>query len=420
MLSLLSLCLAIAPADWPGFRGPGGAGIARDATPPATWSATENILWKTPLPGPGSSSPVVVGDKLFLTCYTGYGEDAAKPGNEKDLKRHLLCLNCSDGRIKWQGTEPSIAAEDRYQGYISEHGYASSTPAADGDAVFVFFGKSGVVAYDMEGKKLWQTSVGTESDIRGWGTAASPVLYKDLAIVNASSECRSVIALNKRTGKQEWKAEGGKLSLSFGTPGLVKVDETRTDLVVAMPGEIWGLKPETGKMQWHLPMKPDGNISPSVLAGEKVAYITGGYQTKGTLAFDWKGGKAPETAWTSKLSSYVPTPLLHEGKLYCVNDEGYALCIDAKTGETVYQERIAVQGGKRGGKAFYASPVLANGRIYSVSRRSGTYVLAAKPAFEQVAVNKPLDDSDFNATPAVVGKRIYLRSNKFLYCLQAP
>jgi outer membrane protein assembly factor BamB len=416
----VGILVTVGGADWPQFHGPEGRGIAIDATPPIKWTEKEGVKWKTALPGPGSSSPIVFGDRVYVTCYSGYGVDAASAGSVATMKRHLVCLDRTTGKVLWTGDVAASDAEDAYRGYLTEHGYASNTPATDGQAVYAFLSKSGVVAFDLEGKKLWQTSVGVESDERRWGSSASVILFKDLVIVNAASEGRAVVALDKKTGKQAWKAEGKRLSLSFSTPALVKSAD-RTDLVVAMPGEVWGLNPDTGKMRWFATIKPSGNVCPSVLAGDGIAYVTGGFQAKATLALKAGGSgdvTATNTLWSVTRSSYVPTPVLHGSRLLYVNEDGTAVCMNAENGEVVYEERLSVKGGGKGSRPFYASPVLADGRLYAVSRRAGVFVLKAGDTFEQIVQNPPLDDSDFNGTPAIVGKQLILRSNKFIYCIE--
>ncbi len=154
--------------DWNRFRGPNGGGISIDSGVATNWSAAENIQWKAELPGPGSSSPIVHDDRVFLTCYTGYGVDSRNPGNLADLKRHLLCFDRSNGKELWRATVDATGDEDEYRGFITDHGYSSSTPAADGEHVFAFFGKSGVIAWDREGNQKWQVSVGTQSDPAKW------------------------------------------------------------------------------------------------------------------------------------------------------------------------------------------------------------------------------------------------------------
>jgi outer membrane protein assembly factor BamB len=197
LLVVVTLGLLAAPAgaaDWPQFRGPGGLGIAPDTGLPTTWSATENVLWKTDLPGPGASSPIAVANKIFLTCYSGYGLPDQRSGDMKDLKRHLVCLDRASGKVLWTQDVPHEGSENSYQGYQALHGYASGTPASDGKAVYVFFGKAGVFAFDLAGKQLWKVSVGERT--HNWGSGTSPVLFKDLVLVNASVESNALVALN--------------------------------------------------------------------------------------------------------------------------------------------------------------------------------------------------------------------------------
>ncbi len=408
---------AAAPTDWPRFLGPTGAAIVPDAKVPLKWSDSENVVWKAEMPGPGSSSPIVHGDKIFVTCWTGYGDQEGANDMSK-LMRHLICLSKIDGKVLWDAKVPSAVEEDPWRGYITEHGYATHTPVADGEHVYVFFGKSGALAFDMTGKQLWQTSCGTSSGRMRWGSAASPILVGDLLIVNASDESQAIIGLDKKTGKIMWKAEG-EFGMAYGTPNVYQHDGV-TDLVVAVPQELWALNPETGKLRWYAAHGLSGNVSPSLVPGGDVGYIFGGFPSTRSVAVKL-GGKGDTTAnailWDSNTSSYVPTPILKDGHLYVINDQGFATCIDAKTGKDVYRERV-LMGARGGGKPFYASPVLIGDKLYCVSRRNGTFVIAAKPQFEQVAHNElSLDTSQFNATPAVSDDRLFLRSEKAVYCI---
>ena len=423
MVAMLGLVAIAGGADWPRFRGPGGAGISDDKSVPVTWSDTENLRWKLALPGPGSSSPIVYGDRVYVTCYSGYGVSKTSPGKLADLKRHLVCVNRSDGKIVWSQAVKAELPEDMFRGFITEHGYASSTPVTDGERVYVFFGKSGAAAFDLAGKKLWQVSAGKMSSNRRWGSAASPVLYKDWVIVNASEEGRAILALDKKTGKQVWKAEGGTLELSYNTPLLVDVKAGRQDLVVALPNEVWGMNPDTGKLRWFAKTEIGGNVSPTVVAGDGGLYIFGGYPRLGSAGIR-AGGSGDVTKthvmWTSKDSTYVPSPVYLDGKLYWVSDRGVAFCIEAKTSKRIYSETLAGLSTQGRGKLVYASTLLVGGRLYAVTRTGGTYVLAAKPAYEQIAVNRfASDTSDFHGTPAVSDGQMFLRSNRYLYCVQA-
>lgn len=420
--SLLSLLLVLAwtidakAEDWPRFRGGDGSGISRDAPPPLTWSDTENLRWKTPLPGPGSSSPIVFGDRVFVTCYTGYGTNQGS-GRPEDLQRHLLCVNRADGKILWQATVDAVTPEDPYQGFINEHGYASSTPVTDGERVFAFFGKSGVAAFDMNGKQLWKTSVGTGSDPREWGSAASPVLYKGVVIVNAAAESESLYGLDQASGEVVWKADAGGAQNSWSTPIFVPTAEGREEMILLVPDEVWGLNPENGKLRWYAAAGMQQPVCTSPVAEAGVAFAVGGRQGESAAVRVGGRGDVTEThrLWTSRASSYVPSPVVSEGRLHWVNDRGIAYCLDAAKGETVYEERLQSSGGRTN---CYASVVLVGDRIYAVSRRSGTFVLRSGPKFEQLAQNRfASDDTDFNGSPALSEGQIFLRSNRFLYCI---
>ena len=398
---------------WPRFRGENGRGIAAESKIPTSWSDNENLKWKTPLPGSGSSSPIVWGKRIFVTSYSGYGDDSSDSIGQ--LKRQLVCVDRGDGRVLWEREIPADGPEDQYQGYLTEHGYASNTPTTDGSMIYAFFGKSGVFAFDFEGKQQWQVNVGTESSNRRWGSGSSVVLHDDLLIVNAAEESQSIRALNKETGAEVWRAEAGALELAYNTPTIVaKHDE----LVVAVPGELWGLRLKTGKLKWFAETNLTGNVSPSPIVQGDTVYIFGGYRSSGSHAFPL-GGKSDisdQALWTSRDSSYVATPLLHDGHFYWIDDRGIAFCTRSDTGEQVYRERI--RGLSDGGRPVYASPVLAGDFLYVASRYDGTFVMPAKPKFSIVSQNRfAKDESDMSATPAIVGDEMYLRSGKFLYCI---
>ncbi len=411
-------------ADWTRFRGPNGSGVSADSEVPLRFSDSENLKWKTPLPGPGSSSPIVSGRHVFVTCYSGYGVGRDDPGRAEDLRRHLLCIDRGDGKIVWSKAVDAVLPEDPPRGIgIPEHGYASNTPVTDAARIYVFFGKSGVLAFDLKGNQLWQTSVGTESSNRRWGSAASPILYKDLLIVNASEESKSIRALDKRTGKEVWKAQAASLELTYATPVLVPLDDGRRELVIGVPFEVWGLDPDTGKLNWYAETDLDGNIAPSPITQGGVVYVWGGFRNTGGFAIR-AGGKDDVTKthvlWSSRDASYVPSPVIRGENLYWVSDQGIAFCMEAKTGKTIYRQRLPRTAGGFGGKPFYASVVLAGERLYAVGRTSGTFVLAAKPTFEQLAHNRfESDPSDFNASPALSDGQMFLRSNRFLYCIES-
>jgi outer membrane protein assembly factor BamB len=415
---LFALCFALfaltaGAADWPDFRGPRSSGVSEETNLPTKWSETENLVWKTELPGPGASSPITFGDHVFVTCYTGYGIPGDKTGEMKNLKRHLLCLDRKKGTILWDKEVEAKLPESRYSGnYITLHGYASSTPATDGERVYVFFGKSGVFAFDFKGKQLWQASVGTGTD--NWGSATSPLLYKDLVIVNASVESGALVALKKKEGTQEWKADG--VGRTWDSPVLVDVKGGKQEVVVRGTRSLLGFDPATGKQLWHCDGFNDRYVCPTVVAKEGVVYSLGGRFDGSNIAVK-AGGEGDVTAtnlvWSGKgAGGSICSPAVYGDHLYWVSDNGMAHCLKAKDGEKVYSSRLPNSG------ILYASITIADGKIYAVSRTKGIFVLAAKPKFEQLAHNTfDSDKSVFNGSPAVSNRQLLIRSDKYLYCI---
>jgi hypothetical protein len=379
---------------------------------PTTWSATENIAWKTALPGPGGSSPVVFGDRIYLTGYTGYAVPGSPGGDLNSLQRHLLCLQRADGKMLWKKDVPAAQPE---QAKVRDHGYASSTPLAEADGVYVFFGKSGVFAFSHEGQQLWQGDVGAKT--HGWGSAASPVVFNDLVIINAAVESESLVALNKQTGKEVWRAGGMKES--WNTPILVPVPGGKPELVVAIFGKVLGFDPATGEQLWSCATGIGWYMVPSLVNDKDVVYCIGGRGNgAGALAVR-AGGRGDVTStrrlWTLNKGSNVSSPIFHDGHLYFLHENlGIAFCVEGATGNLVFEERLPNAG------QFYGSLVLADGKLFGVTRNGRAFVLAAKPQFEQLARNEFDDRSSFDASPAVDGRRLLIRSDRFLYCIGTP
>ena len=330
-------------ADWTRFRGPNGSGISEEKTPtPTTWSEKENLKWKVPMPGAGVSCPIVVGDRVFVTCYSGYGLNQEEPGDVKELVRHLVCLEKTTGKTLWKKDVPAAAPEDPYSGMgVPQHGYASHTPTSDGKNVYVFFGKSGVLAFDFEGKKLWETSVGQGSDSRRWGSSSSPVVHEDVLIVPAGAEGRALIGLDKNTGKELWKLDSEKLGNVWGTPAIAKVG-SKTELVIGAPGEIWGLDPKTGKFGWFCAYMDNGDqFSSSVVVDGEVVYAVEG-RGGGSVAVK-AGGKddvtKSNTVWLGRDNGRFASPIVYEGRLYNLSGKKLT-CIDAKTQEKIFEGRL--------------------------------------------------------------------------------
>ena len=416
---------AIGAENWARYRGPNGSGIAPNSSAPLTWSESENLKWSLDLPGPGSSSPIVWGDRVFVTCYSGYGDGS--DGAMTDLKRHLIAVDRASGSIIWDKSVVTTAIEDPYQGFITEHGYASQTPVTDGQHIYCFFGKTGVVAFDWDGNEVWRREVGSGSSPKRWGSASSPILHGDLLIVNASDESETLFGIDTASGEVRWKSEAAALSSIYGTPVIHKVSDDRTDIVISVLDEIWGVNPETGNLRWFASNGISGNASASVVGDPESGILVafGGFPR--TLAVGVRGGgkgdvTATHNLWENSNAAYLNSPVFHQGKLYWVSDNGIAYCSDPESGELIYEKRLPDTSGKTGkGKPFYASPVLVNGHLLAVSRTAGTFVIEAKPEFNLVRVNKLAgDESQFNATPAVSDGQIFIRSDTTLYAIGEP
>ncbi|MCO8125042.1 PQQ-like beta-propeller repeat protein [Stieleria sp. TO1_6] len=446
--------------DWTRFLGPAGSSISADSTAiPTEWSDSENVKWKSELPGSGVSSPIVVGNKVFVTSYSGYGM-GGEDEQITDLKRHLTCFDADSGNQLWSTTVDAVQPEDPYRPPgVTAHGYASHTPVSDGKHVFAFFGKTGVIAYDLDGNELWRQSVGTGSGPQRWGSASSPIVYQGdqqtLVIVTAAEESESMFGFDAATGKQVWKTEAPDLQGTWSTPNTVDVDG-RTDLVVMVPGEVWGLNPETGKLRWYSRGTTDSTASASPIVIDDIVVAVGG--RNGDAVAVKAGGKGDvndsHVAWDANIPGRFATPVAHQGHLY-VFSGGVLSCYDATTGERVKQQRLgqsrSADGGERGGRggdrggdrgdrggdrgdrggdrggrgggranAEYATPVLVDGNLIVTAPGGEFHVVAATPEMEVLHTNKLTDETGFPASPAVSGGRLFLRSGTRLYCIARP
>ena len=355
----------------------------------------------------------------------------------KELKRHVVCVDRKKGSILWEKKIESKTTEDRYSGMgVPEHGYASHTPVTDGKAIYVFLGKSGVHAFDLEGKELWNAEVGTGSDDRRWGSASSPILFEDLVIVPAIAESGSLVALDKKTGKTVWKQEADGLRNSWSTPLIVKVDDKRSDLVIGVPYEVWGLNLRSGKLRWYFPIE-GSSFYTSVSAKAGVVYGSIGGRGGGCSFAVKAGGKGDVTeshkVWLTGDQSSYATPVVHDDQMF-IASRGIATLINAKNGERIARSRLenkatekneadsasSGRGRRRGGfGGDYASPVLANKKIYYIKRNGDMFVLSADEKLETLAVNRVSENSEeFSATPAIVDGQIFIRSNTHLYCVE--
>ena len=395
--------------DWPRFRGADGNASSPTSDVPLEWNESKNMQWATELAGNGASSPVVFSDRVYLTSYTGYGIDPDNPGNKADLKQHVLCFDLANGRQLWEGTIAASASEQVASRRVVDHGYASGTSVCDEDAVYSYFGVTGLVAFDHDGNKLWQVTTGTNT--AGFGSAASPILFKNLVIVNASIEADSLIAFDRKTGAEVWRLDG--VEKSWTTPLVAQSSDGRDELVISYKENVRGLDPQTGAELWNCVGIQD-YVVPCVVANEGIVYVLGGRKNQ-SLAIRLGGsGNVSEShkLWETNVGANVTSPVFHDGMLYWASDRGIANCIDATNGKTIYQTRMDTK------ERVSASTVLAGDRMYLTTRENGIFAVALGPEYQQLAHNIIAeDDSLYNATPAVAGNRLLIRTNRKLYCI---
>ena len=400
-LIISTLLTGASAQDWPQYRGPGSLGIGQAKHLPTTWSDTENLAWKTPLPGAGSLSPIVLDGKLYLTCYSGYGIEGSE-GTIDDLMLHLVCVDVGTGKILWNTpVKPALPEQSK----VRDHGYAAQTPVTDGKHLYVFFGKTGVFKFDLQGKQIWNTSVGSRT--HGWGSGTSPVLYKNLVIVNASVESKDLVALDKQSGDEVWRSGG--MDSSWNTPHLVKTADGRDELAVTVKDFVLGFDPATGAELWRCDAIAD-YICPSIVSQDGILYAIGGRRSQAVAIRSGGRGDVTNThkLWHVKVGANVSSPLIHDGHLYWVSDRNNtAYCLNLKDGSVTFEQKIAAQP--------YASIMMADNKFYVVTRRGGTLVLAAKPQYQLLAHNKLSDEGQFNASPVVTNDRLILRSDQNLY-----
>lgn len=405
--------------DWRQFLGDRGSATSESAQLPTQWDADTNIKWKAELPGRGASSPIIVGDRIFLTCYTGYGDGTES--KIENLVRHVLCFDRTSGKVLWQKSvdNSEVEDEDPYKSFITQHGYTTNTPVTDGETIYVFLGKPGLFAFDLDGNELWKKKISYKANETRWGSAASPILFGDYLILNAIEECGKVFSISKTDGEIKWEFDA-ETKLAYATPNLVTNAAGEVELILPVPKRVIALDPNDGTQKWYATNRFEGESNASVIVDKDIVYIYGGFRSVGSMAIR-TGGKGNVTdshvLWKTRDTSYVSTPILKDEHLYWIDEKGIAFCVKAESGEVVYKKRVpGVRGGR--GIKFFASMIHAGDHMFAVSRRSGTFVIKTTPEYELVSHNKiEGDDSEFNGTPAISGNQLYIRSNKFLYCI---
>ena len=434
VVSLFALAVpAVAqdPADpdrfWGQWRGPLGTGVAPHGAPPVEWSESTNVRWKVEIPGRGSGTPVIWGDRLFVLTAVPTGDEVESSGGfftrlrrrfvggapATHVQRFLvLAVDRQDGRVIWE----RVALEELpHEGTHQTGTFASPSAVTDGEVVCAFFGSRGLYCYDMDGEPLWQTDLGDMRIRMGFGEGASPTLYRDLLILLWDHEDDSfIVAFDKRTGRERWRTPRDEMT-SWTSPLVVELEDS-AQVVTSATDAVRGYDVDTGRLLWQ----DEGvtlNAIPSPVAADGVVFVTSGFRGNRLAAIDLSTASGDIRGTDAVLWSvdrdtpYVPSPLLDDGLLYLLkSNSGVLTAFDARTGQPRYgPERL------RGIRNVYASPVAADGRLYVTSREGTTLVLRTGPAFEVLATNT-LDDG-FDASPAIVDGEIYLRGQRYLYCI---
>jgi outer membrane protein assembly factor BamB len=425
---VVSFFAASASSDpnWPRWRGARMDGVASNANPPLEWSETKNVAWKVRLPGHGSSTPILWGDRLYvLTAVRADGLDAPlpphargesdrPPGVESAQEFFVLAIDRATGKTIW---ERSAGKATPHEGKQENNSYASASALTDGDHLFAYFGSWGLYCYDLEGELLWKKDLGDMSTRNGFGEGASPALHGGILVVNWDHEGQSfVVALDKSTGKELWRRDREEVS-SWATP-LVVEESGRAQVITTGTNKVRSYDLASGEVIWEGPGLTL-NAIPSPLASEGVVYLTSGF--RGSVAYavrlkDARGdiASSPAILWRrDRDTPYVPSPLLYDGVFYLVkSNSGILTALDAKTGEALYgPERLDPIA------EIYASPVAAAGRVYLLGRDGNALVIASGRKLEVLAKNS-LEDG-FDASPVLSGKEMYLRGYRYLYRIEA-
>jgi outer membrane protein assembly factor BamB len=438
-LLLATIPAGTAPGDtyWPYWRGPAADGMAvGDA--PVTWSATENVRWKTDIPGLGNSSPIVWGDFVFLTTAIKTGAAAPTPappaaavtppgppgggrgmgpggggGPQVEHRFDVLCLDRKTGKIVWQRTAKTAVPHEG--GHNTYGSFASNSPVTDGKFVYAFFGSRGMFCYDFKGTLVWQKDFGVQMRMKmAFGEGMAPVLSGDRLVLVFDHEGDSfMVVLDKATGKEIWRASRDEKT-NWAAP-LVVTFKGRTEVIVAGTAKVRSYDLETGKPIWEC-AGLGANTIPQPVRQDDMVFVMTGYRDPMLMAIrlgregDLTGTDA--VVWSqTKGTSYTPSPVIFENKLYVLTDTGMVSCFNARTGEPYYhQVRLPKS------YSFKSSPVGANGRLYLASENDDVVVLKMGEKFEVLATNT-IPDQVFIATPAITGGEIFLRSKTTLFCI---
>lgn len=397
MFVALIFCALNASADnWPQFRGVGSQGISTETKLPVKWSATTNVRWKTALPGPGHSSPIIWGNRIFLTAF-----------NQSKNQLLVLALDKETGKILWERNVPAQRIEE----YHPTSAPASPTPVTDGKNVYVYFGSSGLTSFDFNGNKVWENRFGPFPN--EWGSASSPVLYNDMLLLNVDTDAEDfLLAVNKNTGKTIWKTSRSDVDRSWPTPVIWNAGG-RDEIVVSGSGRVKSYDPKDGRELWTV----DGLtrwVTPTPVMAHNLLYVASNGPGGNIVMAIRPGGRGNVTkthvAWRyDKAAPYSSSPVIVGDYLYTVKNGGVMTCLNAKTGEAAWQERLP------GKAAYYASLIAADGKIYALDEDGKAAVVAAKSTYELLSSNDMGERC--MASPAISGGQLFIRSDENLFCI---
>jgi outer membrane protein assembly factor BamB len=417
---------------WPQFRGPGARGVASGSNLPNHWSATENVAWKTDVPGRGWSSPVVWGNCVFLTTAVNLGElESPRKGlylggnrpepRDVELEYRVICLDLSSGEVVWERTvhrgQPQSAIH-------LKNSFASETPVTDGERVYAYFGNQGLYCLDFEGHPVWSRPFEPRATRNGWGTAASPALHEDrLYVVNDNEEESSLLCLDKRTGEDVWRVARDEKS-NWSTPFIWKNDR-RTEIVTLGAGKVRSYDLEGNLLWWFTGMS--GVTIATPYADDGLLYVSSGYVldrhrplyvirpgASGDVSLEPDQTGNEWIVWCNHTAApYNPTTLLYDGRLYVLYDRSFVSCFRPLTGEPVYERKRLPKG-----RPFTASPWAYDGKVFCLNEDGVAFVVRAGDEFELLHTNELADDDMCMATPAIVGDRLILRTAARVYCIR--
>ena len=424
---------ATTDANWPQFRGPNAAGVSANANLPDKWSATENVAWKTDLPGRSWSSPIVWGGRVFLTAVVNLGQSETPKkglylgGNrpESPKSEHLwkvICLDLATGKLLWEKTVHQGVPQTPIH---LKSSYGAETPVTDGRRVYALFGNRGVFALTLEGEEVWSKRIEPRKTRYGWGTAASPVLHDGrLFIVNDNDDKSELFALDAATGKELWRLDRDEKS-NWVTP-FVWDNGRRIELITPGSGAVRSYDLD-GKPLWSL-SGMSGIAIPTPQAGDGLLFVSSGYVgdklrplyairpgARGDITLQPDKTSNEFIAWSNPTAGpYNPSPLFYDGRLYVLYDRGLVSCFDAKTGQVLYDRQIIPKG-----LAFTSSPWAAKGKVFCLNEDGVCFVLGSGDKFEMLHTNALAEDDMCLATPALVGDRLLIRTAARLYCIQS-